>query len=71
MSDDDRPSAGFGTRALRAATRPPRVDQRPDVVPIYQSVTYSAADAAELGDILSDRQPGYAYARLDNPTAAL
>ena len=70
MSDDDRPSAGFGTRALRAATRPPRVDQRPDVVPIYQSVTYSAADAAELGDILSDRQPGYAYARLDNPTAA-
>jgi cystathionine beta-lyase/cystathionine gamma-synthase len=60
---------GFGTRALRAATRAPRVEQQPGAVPIYQAVTFDADDAAQLGDILSDRQPGYAYSRIDNPTA--
>ena len=39
-------------------------------VPIYQAVTFSAEDAAELGDILGDRRPGYAYSRIDNPTSA-
>jgi cystathionine beta-lyase/cystathionine gamma-synthase len=62
-------SHGFGTRAIRAATRSPQVSQEPDSVPIYQAVTFSAADAAELGDILGDRRPGYAYSRVDNPTA--
>jgi methionine-gamma-lyase len=68
--DDDRreQDRGFGTRALKAAARLPRVAQEPDVVPIYQAVTFAAQSAAELGDILSDRQPGYAYSRLDNPT---
>jgi cystathionine beta-lyase/cystathionine gamma-synthase len=61
-------SPGFGTRAIRAATRSPRVDQQPDAVPIYQAVTFSAEDSAELGDILANRQRGYAYSRLDNPT---
>lgn len=67
---DFPPNAGFGTRALRAASRPPRVEQAPDSVPIYQSVTFSAEDAAELGDILSDRRSGYAYSRIDNPTSS-
>jgi cystathionine beta-lyase/cystathionine gamma-synthase len=62
-------SPGFGTRAIRAATRSPKVEQEPDAVPIYQAVTFSAADSAELGDILADRRPGYAYSRVDNPTA--
>jgi len=62
-------NAGFGTRAIGAATRAPRVDQTPDSVPIYQAVTFSAADSAELGDILGDRKPGYAYSRVDNPTS--
>lgn len=61
---------GFGTRAIRAATTPPRVGQAPNSVPIYQSVTFTSEDAAELGDILADRRPGYAYARSDNPTAS-
>lgn len=65
----ENPTTGFGTRALRAATRAPEVRQDPDVVPIYQSATFSADDAAQLSDILSDRQPGYAYSRLDNPTS--
>jgi methionine-gamma-lyase len=67
VSSGDR-SSGFGTRAIRAATRSPRVDQQPDAVPIYQAVTFSAEDSAELGDILANRQRGYAYSRLDNPT---
>ncbi len=63
-------SAGFGTRAISAATRAPRVDQAPDAVPIYQAVTFSAEDSAELGDILGDRKAGYSYSRVDNPTSA-
>jgi cystathionine beta-lyase/cystathionine gamma-synthase len=66
---EPRPT-GFSTRAIRAASRAPRVDQVPTAVPIYQSATFSAADAEELGDVLTDRVPGYAYSRVDNPTTA-
>lgn len=65
----DRP-AGFSTRAIRAAHRLPRVDQRPTSVPIYQTVTFASDDAAALGAVLTDEQPGYAYSRIDNPTVA-
>lgn len=61
--------SGFSTRAIRASTRAPRVDQRPNAVPIYQTVTFSAADAEELGLVATDAVRGYAYSRLDNPTA--
>jgi len=61
-------ASGFSTRAIRAAHRAPRVDQRPTSVPIYQTVTFSSDDAAELGSVLTDEQPGYAYSRIDNPT---
>ena len=61
---------GFGTRAIRAATTPPHVAQAPNSVPIYQAVTYSADDSEALGAILRDARPGYAYSRIDNPTAA-
>src|SRR5688500_12875443 len=64
-----RPDAGFGTRAIEAATRAPRVEKEPGAVPIYQAVTFNAEDSAELGDILADRQPGFAYSRIDNPTS--
>ena len=59
---------GFTTRAIRAATRVPRVDQPPSSVPIYQAATFASADAEELGDVTTGRQPGYVYARLGNPT---
>ena len=62
--------AGFSTRAIRAAHRVPPVDQRPTSVPIYQTVTFSSADAEELGAVLTGRIPGYAYSRIDNPTVA-
>jgi cystathionine beta-lyase/cystathionine gamma-synthase len=64
-----RAGAGFGTRALAAATRTPNVEQHPDAVPIYQAVTFSASSAAELADVLGDRQPGFSYSRIDNPTS--
>ena len=70
MSDPRRIKAnGFGTRAIAAATRAPRVEQAPDSVPIYQTATFSSEDSAELGDVLSDRKAGYAYSRIDNPTS--
>jgi cystathionine beta-lyase/cystathionine gamma-synthase len=59
---------GFTTRAIRASHRLPVVDQPPTSVPIYQSVTFTAADAAELGAVANREIPGYAYGRLDNPT---
>ncbi len=59
---------GFTTRAIRAATRVPRVDQHPSSVPIYQAATFASADADELGEVTTGRQPGYVYARLGNPT---
>ena len=68
-SDREASERGFGTRAIASATRPPVVHQGGNSVPIYQSVTFEAGDAEELGDILADRRPGYAYARSDNPTA--
>jgi methionine-gamma-lyase len=66
----DGRSDGFSTRALRAAMRGVRLGQRPNSVPIYQTATFSAADSDELAAILTDERPGYAYSRIDNPTAA-
>ena len=70
MTRPDRPTAprGFSTRAIKASTAAPRVDQQPNSVPIYQTVTFSSEDAEELGAISTGQQPGYAYARLANPT---
>lgn len=64
------PVRGFTTRAIRAATAAPRVDQRPNAVPIYQSATFSAETAAELGAAATGAIEGYAYSRIDNPTTA-
>ena len=70
MSDPtSRAGHGFSTRAIRATTGGPRLDQLPTAVPIYQTATFSAADMAELGDVLGGAA-GYAYSRIDNPTAA-
>jgi len=61
---------GFATRAIHAASRVPRVDQRPTSVPIYQSVTFAAVDAEELDAVTTGAIPGYSYSRIDNPTDA-
>lgn len=74
MSDTDprpRPSAtGFSTRAIRAASRTPAVDQTPTSIPIYQTATFASADADELGRVAADGRAGYAYSRISNPTTS-
>ncbi len=62
--------SGLSTRAIRAAARLPAVNQRPTAVPIYQTATFAAGDADELADVVTERVPGYAYSRIDNPTTA-
>ena len=59
---------GFSTRAIRAASHLPPVDQRPTSIPIYQTATFASSDADELGDVVSDARAGYSYSRLSNPT---
>ena len=70
MTDESRAPKGFSTRAIRAASRVPHVDQRPTSVPIYQSATFTSADAAALGDVAADPRAGYAYSRISNPTTS-
>jgi len=70
LAHDGRRPKGFSTRAIKAASRAPRVDQRPSSVPIYQTATFSSADAGELGDVASDPRSGYAYSRISNPTSS-
>ncbi len=65
---DDVTPKGFATRAIRAVHRLPEVHQSPTSVPIYQTVTFTSADAEELGAVATRQVPGYAYGRLDNPT---
>ncbi|MER3418931.1 MAG: hypothetical protein C4343_07590, partial [Chloroflexota bacterium] len=59
---------GFSTRAIRAASTPPRVDEVPTAVPIYQSATFQVADAETLADVVAFRRHGFVYSRLGNPT---
>ena len=72
MSEQGRDTAaqGFSTRAIRAASRVPRVDQQPTSVPIYQTATFASADAEELGDVAADPRAGFAYSRIANPTSS-
>jgi methionine-gamma-lyase len=68
---DPRPEPryrGFSTRAIRAASRAPRIDQQPTSVPIYQTATFASSDAQELGRVAADPRAGYAYSRISNPT---
>ena len=63
-------TSGFSTRAIKASTRAPRVDQQPNSVPIYQAVSFSADDAEELGDDHVRQAAGYSYSRITNPTGS-
>ncbi len=65
----DQPQRGFGTRAIEAATRAPRVDQEPAAVPIYQSATFHARDVDDYAELIGFEKPGYSYARIENPTS--
>ena len=43
--------------------------QRPTSVPIYQTATFTSADAEGLAGVVSDARAGYSYTRLSNPTS--
>jgi cystathionine beta-lyase/cystathionine gamma-synthase len=60
---------GFGTRAIKAATRAPRVEQGSSAVPIYQSATFHAEDVDDYAELIGFGRPGYTYSRIENPTA--
>ena len=70
--DPDRSAArarlGDSTRAIRAAARTPEVLQRPTSVPIFQTATFTSADAEGLAAVVGDPRAGYSYSRLANPT---
>lgn len=68
LPPDDRRPRGFSTRAIRAASRTPAVQQRPSSVPIYQTATFTSADTDELAEVAGDARAGYGYSRLSNPT---
>jgi len=59
---------GDSTRAIRAASRTPAVLQRPTSVPIFQTATFTSADAESLAAVVGDARAGYSYSRLSNPT---
>jgi methionine-gamma-lyase len=61
---------GFSTRAIRAASRIPKLEQTPTTVPIYQTATFASSDADELGRAVADGRAGYAYSRISNPTTS-
>jgi len=65
---DDAP-LGFGTRAIGAATRAPRIEQGSAAVPIYQSATFHARDVDDYAALIGFERPGYTYSRIENPTA--
>jgi methionine-gamma-lyase len=69
-SGASRPPSGFSTRAIRAASKNPAVDQAPTTVPIYQTATFASGDADELGRVVADGHTGYSYSRISNPTTA-
>ena len=60
---------GFGTRAIKAATRVPAVEQGPAAVPIYQSATFHAQDVGDYAELVGFEKAGYTYSRIENPTA--
>ncbi len=63
-------ASGFSTRAIRAASRIPHIEQTPTSVPIYQTATFASADAEELGRAAADPRGGFAYSRIANPTTS-
>lgn len=81
MSEHDRPlnlpivepsstsaNRGEGTRAVHVP--PPTVPIQPPVgLPTYRSSTFEFETAQQYSDVLGDREGGYTYSRIDNPTS--
>ena len=59
---------GEGTRAVHGPVTPPP-PQRPVGLPTYRTSTFVFDTAQQYADVLGDREAGYTYSRVDNPTA--
>ena len=64
----DRSDRGEGTRAVHGP-RPGPPAQEPLGLPTYRTSAFVFDTAQDYADVLGDRQPGYSYSRVDNPTA--
>ena len=62
----------FETRAVHSGERRGGVDENgsffPISTPIYASTTFSHHDIETTDRVLGGEEPGYSYARYDNPT---
>jgi cystathionine beta-lyase/cystathionine gamma-synthase len=61
-------SYGEGTRAVHTP-RPDPPHQIPVGLPTYRTSTFEFDTAQQYADVLGDREPGYTYSRIDNPTS--
>lgn len=59
---------GEHTRAVHTPT-PPVPEQAPLGLPVYRTAAWSFGSAGEYSDLLNGHRAGYAYSRIDNPTA--
>ncbi|HVW81255.1 MAG TPA: aminotransferase class I/II-fold pyridoxal phosphate-dependent enzyme [Mycobacteriales bacterium] len=57
-----------GTRAVHAP-RPDFSGVRAVGLPTYRTSTFQFQTSQDYADVLGDREPGYTYSRIDNPTA--
>src|SRR5437764_419184 len=66
--ESDRRALAEGSRAVHTPRPAPPV-QTPVGLPTYRSSTFEFDTAQQYADVLGDREPGYTYSRIDNPTA--
>jgi cystathionine beta-lyase/cystathionine gamma-synthase len=59
---------GESTRAVHTP-RPDPLRQLPVGLPTYRTSTFEFETAQQYADVLGDREAGYTYSRIDNPTA--
>jgi len=64
----DTTPGGEGTRAVHTP-RPAPPRQLPVGLPTYRTSTFEFDTAQQYADVLGDREGGYTYSRIDNPTA--
>jgi len=73
MGSDQRPASppasplGEDTRAVHLPPTPVPA-QQPLGTPVYRTSTFAFSSSAEYAAVLGDRQGGYSYSRIDNPT---
>jgi cystathionine beta-lyase/cystathionine gamma-synthase len=68
LEDSTAPDVSGDTKFVHHGRFPPPEGNRPLVTPIFQSVKYTPSSMAHLRALLTDRDKGYVYSRVSNPT---